>query len=253
MNSTCPGCPEVARKIQVSVHCVLVHVLGISHSETGRSAPARNHTPVFFSAAYHDNHGAFEQTVKIDDQVIASASQLFEKRACILQDGWKVPLFKIFNPCFTAKDNDPVKQGVIKDKTGRRFFHHPGDVRVGIQAAQGRKRRQRRMNIAEGRDLRSEYSCPFSSIHWTPLNISAICSGLLPVFPDPSDVFENVRAITLFTSTPFTPARWAASMSRYRHHHEGSGKIEAMSRLLKKPRRRLRQSQTRRKGDAFGR
>ncbi|OQB47890.1 MAG: hypothetical protein BWX99_03031 [Deltaproteobacteria bacterium ADurb.Bin151] len=68
----------------------------------------------------------------------------------------------------------------MKDKTRRRFFHYPGNVRVGIQSAQGRKRRQRVNDIADGAEFDNQnIHVRFSSIQWTASKIfSAIWSGL---------------------------------------------------------------------------
>ncbi len=84
------------------------------------------------------------------------------------------------DPSFPAGDDHPVEIGMARQQIGGCLLDDPGNVGVGMAAAEGGERRQRVDHIADGAqfDDQDVHGLRFLRIHCTPARRSpAMCTG----------------------------------------------------------------------------
>src|SRR5512137_1478505 len=148
------GAAQVARKIEVSIHGVLAHVLGdlLGEDEAASLLQAVVAEPAFPPAQQNED-GALEEAVKVDDDLVGPVAERAEKTPDLAQDGSAVPAFpQIPYPALAPRNEDTVEHRVIQEKV----LDGPADVRLRVAAAQRRKRRQRVDHVPDGAEFHDE-------------------------------------------------------------------------------------------------
>jgi len=83
-----------------------------------------------FPAAQKNDHGALEEPMKINHQIVFSRAQLRKKRTHFFKRFRDLSLPQLPEPPFPAGDNHPVQIGVIMENIGGRLLDDPGDIGV---------------------------------------------------------------------------------------------------------------------------
>lgn len=103
-----------------------------------------------------DPEGAFDEALEIDGQVEACLAELPSEGRDRLGKGQPMSGAEEFPPVSAGPHEEAVQGGVIAEQVLGRILDQPGEVRLGVGAAEGGEGGQRVGDVAEGGELDDE-------------------------------------------------------------------------------------------------
>ena len=130
-----------------------VAVLRVLHA---LAEPCFSHSP-----GQNHPHGALEEALEIDHEIVTRIPQLADESQESGKRAGDAARTQVLQPGFSTGHQNAVNGRMADDEIGGRFFHEPGDLRLGKVSAQRPERRERMDDISYGAGFDDQ------DVHWS--------------------------------------------------------------------------------------